>query len=266
MRKNVERSPIVYIIDSSESMDHTVQGIDNDAPRKIEQVRSAVEIMLDSVKEDFPFDFVEYEFAHIDCGNDRVSVQQEFLSVDDFVFDIPDTSGSAPIGTAILHAIKLCVIRADYYEQNGLPYQPPMVVLLSDGNYDDMSRGDQRWTEIKKLLDAFHPDDHRWTGARAHLNFAYWAPSDSDVGPLSHLIEPFALDVPPDSDMLYDYISPRVPDTMWAPPDERPYDSIYDVLTTVDVDVHNRCLECGEDLSDQGTIDLNFCPVCGAEV
>jgi uncharacterized protein YegL len=114
------RCPCVLLLDTSGSMSGDPIRELNDGLRAFE-----TEIKADSLSAK------RVEVAIVTFG--PVSVQQEFVSVDQFYAPELQTSGATPMGAAVEKAFELLDERKKTYKANGISYYRPWVFLITDG-------------------------------------------------------------------------------------------------------------------------------------
>jgi len=81
-----------------------------------------------------------------------VTVMQDFAPVDDFQPTPLTASGSTAMGAAIERALDSIEERKLAYQEMGVDYHRPWVVLITDGEPNDMQQGDAKWNQIKHQL------------------------------------------------------------------------------------------------------------------
>ncbi|MFC7043771.1 vWA domain-containing protein [Halonotius sp. GCM10025705] len=64
------------------------------------------------------------------------------------------------MGKAIRESIELVEDRKEYYQNEGLHYRSPTIILITDGEPTDMSPDDEKWNEIQDLIGVGTNDAH----------------------------------------------------------------------------------------------------------
>jgi uncharacterized protein YegL len=115
------RCPVVLLLDTSASM----------SGEPIEALNQGINTFKDDVLKDSQA-ALSIEIAIITFG-DRVNLQQDFVTIDEFNPPYLETTGLTPMGAAIEEALDLVETRKNLYKQNGISYYRPWIVLITDG-------------------------------------------------------------------------------------------------------------------------------------
>jgi uncharacterized protein YegL len=127
------RCPVVLVLDTSGSMSGDPIKMVNDGVRKLEeQLRADVLASL------------RVELAIVTFGGDaRVmdvrgeggspTAQTAFVTMENFQAPVLHANGGTPMGDAVQMALKLLRERKDIYQQGGISYYRPWLMLISDG-------------------------------------------------------------------------------------------------------------------------------------
>lgn len=83
------------------------------------------------------------EVAIVSFGAHDVSVEQDFVNASQFQAPTLTCGGTTPMGEAINLALDLLRQRKDEYQDNGITYYRPWLILISDGYPDSESVFDQ---------------------------------------------------------------------------------------------------------------------------
>lgn len=114
------RCPCVLLLDTSGSM----------AGEAIRQLNEGLRTFETEIKAD-SLSAKRVEVALVTFG--PVTVQQEFISVDQFFAPDLQTSGATPMGAAVEKACELLEERKNAYRANGISYFRPWIFMITDG-------------------------------------------------------------------------------------------------------------------------------------
>lgn len=175
----VERTPTLLLLDTSSSMRKRTQDHKGERRKKIEQVNDGLEFFNNEI-EDIYHAKTRIDIALVTFGND-VSVVQDFTTFD--AWDPKDLSarGSTPMGEAIETGVKKLEDLKSEYKSNALPYNRPLIWLLTDGEPTDMREGDQMWDHVQELLE-------RGTAEKHFKFFAMGVGDEADMDTLDSLV------------------------------------------------------------------------------
>ncbi len=120
------RAPCLLLIDTSASMSGNPINALNDGLRTFYQ-----DVMRDELARR------RVEVAVLSFGHGGVTVQQDFVTVDDWTPTDLKSGGSTPMGEAIDKGLELLRGRKDMYKAAGLQYYRPWVFLITDGEPTD---------------------------------------------------------------------------------------------------------------------------------
>ncbi|MDM8549758.1 VWA domain-containing protein [Desulfobacterales bacterium HSG2] len=115
------RCPCILLLDVSSSM--------SGAP--INELNEGLAIFQQALQQD-DLASVRVEVAIISFGS-SVSVEQDFITANQFQAPMLSSSGMTPMGQAIHSSLDMIHERKDVYKQNGVPYYRPWVFLITDG-------------------------------------------------------------------------------------------------------------------------------------
>lgn len=114
------RCPCILLLDTSGSM----------AGDPIRQLNEGLRAFESEIKAD-SLSAKRVEVALVTFG--PVSIQQEFVSVDQFFAPELQTTGATPMGAAVEKACELLDERKNAYKSNGISYFRPWIFLITDG-------------------------------------------------------------------------------------------------------------------------------------
>lgn len=114
------RCPCLLLLDTSGSM----------AGEAIRQLNDGLRTFESEIKAD-SLSAKRVEVALVTFG--PVSVQQDFVSVDQFYAPELETSGATPMGAAVEKACELLEERKKAYRANGISYFRPWIFMITDG-------------------------------------------------------------------------------------------------------------------------------------
>ncbi len=132
--------PTVLILDTSGSM------MVND---KITRLNEGIMLFKDEIGKD-ELARKRLDLAVLGFGQ-KVSVIQEFTSIEEFEPAELIADGLTPMGEAIKKAIEMLNRRKDEYRKEGIDYYRPWIFLITDGEPTDMKEGDALWNEVTTL-------------------------------------------------------------------------------------------------------------------
>lgn len=120
------RCPCVLLLDTSASM--------SGAP--IEALNRGLRVFQADVNQD-DLASRRVEVAIVTFGNGGVKKIQEFVTINNFEPSILTAGGTTPMGAAIKTALKMLRERKNQYNENGIPFYRPWVILITDGAPSD---------------------------------------------------------------------------------------------------------------------------------
>jgi uncharacterized protein YegL len=171
----VARTPTVLILDTSGSMDWDIDGMDKS---RIDFLNDGQEFFKDEIENN------NHAAVRVDIGvvtfGSGVTVDQEMINIEDWGPTELEPSGRTPMGGAIDEGLQLLEERKDGYKNDALPYNRPLVWLLTDGEPTDMEVGDQTWDKVQNLIDVGTDDKH-------FLFFAVGVGDDANMDKLNKL-------------------------------------------------------------------------------
>jgi uncharacterized protein YegL len=133
------KCPVVLCLDTSGSM----------SGEPISELNRAVEVLKNDLISD-PKAKKVVEIAIVTFGG-GITVQDfvvpEFMEPPEF-----EANGDTPMGEALLKALDLIEERKKIYNENGINYYRPWLILITDGYPTDMTRGDPKWNGLKRKL------------------------------------------------------------------------------------------------------------------
>jgi uncharacterized protein YegL len=148
-----EKVPVVLVLDTSSSM----------CGEPIKELNEAVNLFISELKSDEKAR-KSADVAVVTFGNGDV-VEYPFTIVDKCEGFNFECGGVTPMGEALERALDLIEDRKRFYNENGITYYRPWLVLITDGYPTDMSKGDSRWNNIKTKLEDFESRKKVWAWA-----------------------------------------------------------------------------------------------------
>jgi uncharacterized protein YegL len=132
------RCPVVIVFDTSASM----------SGEPINQANAGLHDLKEELqKDDLASKRVEIALVSF---NSVVTVEQDFVTVDQFPTPTLVAGGSTCLGAGLEKALDLIEKRKDDYRENGVTYYRPWLFLITDGEpTDDVSRAVQRLKEAE---------------------------------------------------------------------------------------------------------------------
>ncbi|MCI5193709.1 MAG: VWA domain-containing protein [Candidatus Electrothrix sp. AU1_5] len=115
------RCPCVLLVDVSGSM----------VGHRIDQLNNGIIEFQQALQND-GLAAMRVEVAIVSFGY-RVTVEQDFITADQFQAKPLHTGGATPMGKAIDMALNMVRERKDTYKQNGVSYYRPWIFLITDG-------------------------------------------------------------------------------------------------------------------------------------
>lgn len=137
------RIPICLVLDVSYSM----------SGEPIKELQKGVEMFFDAIMND---EIAQYsaEISIVTFGG-RAEKKLDFFSIQRQEVPHLSVSGSTPMGEGVLMALDLLEIRKAEYQNAGIDYYQPWMVLMTDGNptddIDDAVRSTKLLVQEKKL-------------------------------------------------------------------------------------------------------------------
>lgn len=175
---SVERTPTVLLLDTSSSMANASPTSDGDRNPRIEQLNEGLRLFKQEVSS------VTHAQERVDVAvvtfSSTATVEQEFTAVTNWEPPTLEAQGGTAMGTAVERAIELITERKQEYRERGVPYNRPLIWLLTDGEPTDMAEGGPTWTRVQNRLDA----------DRAFEFFAMGVSEDADIPTLNALVAP----------------------------------------------------------------------------
>jgi uncharacterized protein YegL len=148
------RFPVIFVIDSSESM----QG------SRINEINAGLSYLKQGLQayrasQDFVKDYIQgssiplskLDLAVIQFATD-VQVIQPFSKIESFHPPKLVANGSTSMGKGILQAIELTEKQRQLYQSLDVQYYRPWIFLLTDGEPTDMRQGDLQWDKVTKSI------------------------------------------------------------------------------------------------------------------
>jgi uncharacterized protein YegL len=115
------RCPVVLLLDTSGSM----------AGEPIQELNKGIQAFQDEISKDTQAT-LSVEISIITFG-ETVTLQQDFITVDQFKPPTLVAAGLTPMGEAIELALDTIEKRKQIYKKNGINYYRPWIVLITDG-------------------------------------------------------------------------------------------------------------------------------------
>jgi len=122
--------------------------------RKIQQLNEGLQIFKEEILKD-ELASSRVDVAVVTFGDGTVSVVHPFTSIQDFQPPQLRADGDTPMGEAILQGINLIESRKKIYRDLGVNYYRPWVFMITDGEPTDMKPGDQKWSQVKNLIEEY---------------------------------------------------------------------------------------------------------------
>jgi uncharacterized protein YegL len=123
------RVPCVLLLDISGSM----------SGQPVDELNAALVTFKDTMAAD-TLASKRAEIAIITFGG-VVKVVQDFITAENFVPPVLQTSGDTPMGQAIDRAVEIVSQRKEIYKRNGINYYRPWIFLITDGGPTDAWKG-----------------------------------------------------------------------------------------------------------------------------
>lgn len=182
----VARTPVVLLLDKSRSMRIEVEGMNGEEKRRIDHVNEGLELFKQEIMEDFAaktrVSVCIVTFGEDDDEyDDGVTVRQDFTPIQDWEPPTLDHEAYTPMGKGIDTAITQTEKRKDWIKQQGVPYNRPLIWMLTDGAPTDMSVGDQTWNAVQDLLEEGTKDERL-------LFYAVGVGEEADIDVLEELV------------------------------------------------------------------------------
>lgn len=251
------RTPIILVVDVSESMNTVIQTLQGRIKPRIEQVNDHLSRFS---KKSAPLSDDRstasiVELAVVTFG-EEVSIAQPFALFEDWTPQTLSASGKAPLKDGLIRAVEVWVDQEEQYRDHGIPYKPPQLFLISDGEHIDIEKEDGR--VVRDLLKS-GIKEHRISsfvcigvgGADfSTLDMIY----DSDVDPLCGTISTVPLENNVfEEHIVFDRLTKTIPQSI---------DHGEGLSQMAETDDH--CPECATQLSEYDDEEhLQYCPVCG---
>ena len=153
-----ERTPNVLVLDTSNSMQKAVPDSSGERRPRIEQLNRGLEIFQDEVSSMVDVkDQIDLSLVTFGGG---VEVYQEFKPFSEWEPPTLTEGGKTPLGEAIREAFELISERKDRYKESGLPYNRPLIWVLTDGAPTDMKPGDDKWENLREDIEVGEEHQH----------------------------------------------------------------------------------------------------------
>ena len=176
----VDRTPTVLLLDTSESMSSESVGSDGISKQNIDRLNEGLDLFKDEVLG------LEHASDRVDVGvvefGGGASVRTDFTHIKGWTPPTMNASGKTPMAKAIERAIDMAEEAKSFYAENGIPYNRPLLWLLTDGKPTDMNRGDDIWNQVQQQL-------KRGT-EKKHFRFFAMGVGEADMETLNALVEP----------------------------------------------------------------------------
>lgn len=231
------RVPIVLLIDLSESMKKEFCNSQTTTKTKIEQVNHWMRVnsQNQNTRSDIKIDLAVVTFSG------SVTLEQQFIPIDQWSQSILSAHMSSSVDEAIMYAMQLAEGRQEKYHHSGIPSHPSQLFLFSDGKSINTELG----AEAHDALSVGLKDGHIGS-------FVCIGVTGSKLNKLEKLIE-F------NSEGFGETQAVRIENFQIK--DGINYRDWSRSISAVPV-----CFDCGVDLPEYDTVEVNFCPNCGAEV
>ncbi len=118
------RLPLAFVLDTSGSMEW-------DNPKPIDLLNEGLKHFKEEIEKD-EVALMALEVALINCG-EKVEVIKDFENAYNLNFPKLSAAGGTPLGQAIELAVKSLSETKELYNQSGIQYYQPMLVLMTDG-------------------------------------------------------------------------------------------------------------------------------------
>lgn len=146
-----ERTPTVLLLDTSGSMKEEAETPQGERKPKITQLNEGLQTFKTEVSSK------EHAEKRVDISvvtfGSEVNTVQEFTPFQNWEPRQLEAVGNTPMGEAIMEGIELIDQRKEAYRQDGIPYNRPLVWLLTDGVPTDFDNGDTKWSRIQNHLE-----------------------------------------------------------------------------------------------------------------
>lgn len=175
---SVERTPTMLVLDTSVSMADESPTPDGQQVPRIEQVNEGLQLFKEEVER------VEPASERVDVAvvtfSSKATMAQRFVPISEWSLPVLEAKGGSSVGQGIEKAIELVEARKEAYRERGIPYNRPLIWLLTDGEPTDMVEGGPTWNRVQDLLDT---ED-------AFELFAMHVGDEEGAETLSRLVEP----------------------------------------------------------------------------
>jgi len=147
---SLERTPTVLLLDTSGSMSNSTKTPDGSEDPKIDQLNDGLQTFHDEVSNKEHAE-ERADVAIVTFGN-GAEVKQEFTPFKNWSPSKLTAGGKTPMGSAIEKAIDKVEERKEYYQDNAIQYNRPLLWLLTDGMPTDMDNGGDKWQRMQSKL------------------------------------------------------------------------------------------------------------------
>jgi len=175
---SVERTPTVLLLDTSSSMANASPTPDGERVPRIEQLNDGLRLFKEEVSG------VTHAQERVDIAvvsfSSAATVEQEFTAITNWEPPTLAARGGTAMGAAIQRAVELVEERKEQYRADGVPYNRPLIWLLTDGEPTDMTEGGPTWERVQELLE----------NDQAFEFFAMGVSEDADMETLTALVAP----------------------------------------------------------------------------
>lgn len=175
---SVERTPTVLLLDTSSSMSNASQTPDGERVPRIEQLNDGLRLFNSEVGD------VTHAKERVDIAvvtfSSAATVEEGFTAITNWEPPTLAAQGGTAMGAAIQRAVELVEERKEQYRADGVPYNRPLIWLLTDGEPTDMTEGGPTWERVQELLE----------NNQAFEFFAMGVSEDADMETLTALVAP----------------------------------------------------------------------------
>lgn len=177
---SVERTPTILLLDTSSSMANASPTATGERIPRIEQLNDGLGLFKEEVSS------VTHAEERVDIAvvtfSSAATVEQDFTAIASWEPPTLSAEGGTAMGAAIERAVELVEERKQSYRADGIPYNRPLIWLLTDGEPTDMTEGGPTWERVQELLD----------NEQAFEFFAMGVSEDADMETLTALVAPTA--------------------------------------------------------------------------
>jgi uncharacterized protein YegL len=152
------RLPICLVLDCSPSMSGETRygsSVEQTNPRPIDELNSGIELFFNSIKEDEIAQFsAEICLVAFSGVAEKVLDFDNIARIEPPVLQLEMSKGGTSIGTAVNLAIELLEERKSEYQEVGVDFYEPWLVLMTDGHPTDDSHNDSSINVSKLVLES----------------------------------------------------------------------------------------------------------------